>query len=426
MRHAPMELEGAARSSVSLPETRRQADGAGGMRRRTPPPPRAACSKPSWYSSGTRPRRRRPLRVGGGEIPTATGDRANHAANMPLFGAHALGDSGTPPSCPPPAAPSNPPLSEAAALLAQFSPNPRRERADWGLLIELEAGTLVATSMNAMAHPVCVAVINMKGGVGKTTVATLLARRAARLKYKVLAIDLDPQANLSQALMGRRYKIYLTDKSASIVEVFKGFIPPTSASTSPGALAIDKVTIEVEENLLLIPSRFDFSDNLINVVTPDPTMLSGLIANGAQDRDLIVIDCAPTESIFTRAAYHASRYLLVPVRPEFFATIGFPLLNDSLEDFRKHNPTHLIDVAGVIVNNAFYDGGNDGGPEKRRAMDEIKEEAENNEWHIFANQIPFSRGFPKMMRGDFRHVGNASEYTIVCDKILRKIGFDMN
>lgn len=46
--------------------------------------------------------------------------------------------------------------------------------------------------------PICVSVINMKGGVGKTTVATLLSRYAARrLSLNSLAIDLDPQANLS-------------------------------------------------------------------------------------------------------------------------------------------------------------------------------------------------------------------------------------
>ena len=50
--------------------------------------------------------------------------------------------------------------------------------------------------------PICISVINMKGGVGKTTIAALLARYAAlNLKRNVLAIDLDPQANLSQALM---------------------------------------------------------------------------------------------------------------------------------------------------------------------------------------------------------------------------------
>ncbi len=76
--------------------------------------------------------------------------------------------------------------------------------------------------------PVCVSVINMKGGVGKTTIATMLARHATLMSRKVLATDLDPQANLSQALMGgRAYKEFLEHKSPSVVEVFKEYQPPT-------------------------------------------------------------------------------------------------------------------------------------------------------------------------------------------------------
>ncbi len=47
-----------------------------------------------------------------------------------------------------------------------------------------------------------VSLINMKGGVGKTTIASQLAHAADRENYRVLAIDLDPQSNLSQSLMG--------------------------------------------------------------------------------------------------------------------------------------------------------------------------------------------------------------------------------
>ena len=78
---------------------------------------------------------------------------------------------------------------------------------------------------------VCVSVINMKGGVGKTTIAVMLPRYATR-PLKILAIDLDPQANLSQALMGERaYKRLIDDKSPSIVEVFKEYSNPTSFKT---------------------------------------------------------------------------------------------------------------------------------------------------------------------------------------------------
>ena len=264
--------------------------------------------------------------------------------------------------------------------------------------------------MAVAGSPVCISVINMKGGVGKTTIAALLGRHAAqRLGRQVLAIDLDPQANLSQALMGEpSYRQFLNEKSPSIVEVFAGYQPPTSNSPSTSTLSVsDVVRSTSSPKLKVIPSRFDFSNNLVKAVTPDPQRLAWLIANHFQDEDLIIIDCAPTESIFTQAAYHASRYILVPVRPEFFATIGFPLLNDSLDAFRRNNRGHQIDVIGIVINNATYDGVNYGGPEKWTALEEIVAEAAKNGWHIFKNQLRHSRGFPKMMRGDYVWLGNA-------------------
>ncbi|MDE0117682.1 MAG: ParA family protein [bacterium] len=260
---------------------------------------------------------------------------------------------------------------------------------------------------------VTISVINMKGGVGKTTIMALLCQSLAR-SYKVLAIDLDPQANLSQALMGEQgYKWFLDDQSPSVVELFKGYQPPHTAA-SPTSLNADGMARRIPHSrkgeLSVIPSRFDFSDNLIAASKTDEQALARYIANSLNDIDIIFIDCAPTESVLTRAAYHASRYVLVPVRPEYFATIGFPLLNESLQDFRRNNRGHKIDVLGVVINNAFYDGGNDGGPEKGRAMADIRQEASEHGWKIFDNEIPFSRGFPKIMRGDLTWPGNAEKF----------------
>lgn len=287
--------------------------------------------------------------------------------------------------------------------------------------------------------PVCVSVINMKGGVGKTTIAAMLARYSASLQpfrwgystglnLKTLAVDLDPQANLSQSLMGEYgYRGFIESRAPSIVEIFKGYQPPTPSNPSPDPLNVDNVVHSSYghggDRVQVIPSRFDFSDNLIESVKPDPRVLARIIAENFKDKDLVLIDCAPTESVFTRAAYHASRYVLVPVRPEFFATIGFPLLKESLDNFKKGNPTHHIDVIGIIINNAFYDGGNDGGPEKRRAMNEIYEEAGKNGWHIFENELPHSRGFPKLMRGDFDRLRNALDaFPHFAEEFFERIG----
>ena len=277
--------------------------------------------------------------------------------------------------------------------------------------------------------PICVSVINMKGGVGKTTIAAMLARYSASmepfrwsyqptgLNLRTLAVDLDPQANLSQALMGaNRYGQFLDDGSPSIVEVFNGYKPPASP------LDIDNVVRQVSDDLHIIPSRFDFSDNLIGSIATDERVLARLIANSFQDKDLILIDCAPTESIFTRVAYHASHYILVPVKPEFLATIGFPLLEDSLTGFRNRNPSHPLEVIGVVINSSSdYEST----LEQDRALDEIHQQAERNGWHIFSNRLSYSRGFPKLMRGDYSYSGNANlMFRRFADEFFARLGLD--
>ena len=252
--------------------------------------------------------------------------------------------------------------------------------------------------------PFVVSVINMKGGVGKTTIATLLAREARWKSLDTLAIDLDPQANLSQALLGAsRYRQFLNNKSQSVVEVFNGYQAPSSP------LDMDAMVRNLGINLDLIPSRFDFSDNLIQSIGTDERVLSRLIADNFQYKDLILIDCAPTESIFTQVAYHASHHILVPVKLEFLATIGFPLLAESLATFKRRNPVHPLDVLGVVINDTFDYQADGWTPEQRTARTEVYQEAGNNDWYIFKNRLKYSRGFPKMMRGDYSYLGDAPD-----------------
>ena len=271
--------------------------------------------------------------------------------------------------------------------------------------------------------PVCVSVINMKGGVGKTTTVALLGRHAAYNDVRVLAVDLDPQANLSQAYMGQTYRGFLESEEPSVVEIFTGYRPPrTGRGTSERLNPLDVVReVYADGTLSYVPSRFDFSDHLVRALKPDPQVLAHFIADYFQEKDLILIDCPPTESVFTRAAYHASRYVLVPVRPEYFATVGFPMLARSLQSFRRENPSHRIEVIGVVINNGFYHGGNDGGPEKRRAMPEIHEEATKNGWHVFENEILHSRGYPKLMRGDSSWAGNAERFVNFADEFFARL-----
>ena len=145
--------------------------------------------------------------------------------------------------------------------------------------------------MSRTSGPICISVINMKGGVGKTTIAALLARYASRtLGIDVLAVDLDPQANLSQAFMRDGYKRFLKDQDPSIVEIFGGYRPPTSKSAAPNTLDINDVVVRNTRlggpKLQIIPSRFDFSDKLISSIGTNPSILANLIANNFQDTEI--------------------------------------------------------------------------------------------------------------------------------------------
>ena len=78
----------------------------------------------------------------------------------------------------------------------------------------------------------------------------------------------------------------------------------------------------------------------------------------------------------------------------------------------------------VINNSSYHYSGNQGGPERQKAMREIKEEANKNEWYVFKKQIPLSRGFPKMMRGDFSHLGDAPRYRNFASEFFKRLGLE--
>lgn len=129
--------------------------------------------------------------------------------------------------------------------------------------------------------PIVVSIINLKGGVGKTTIVALLARYAASKGLRVLAVDIDPQSNLSQALMTENeYTSFMEHKAPSIVELFNDYNPPSNRQTAPTQIDEEQVVKQVGQNtnFHLIPSRFDFSDSLIASVKPDARALARFIS----------------------------------------------------------------------------------------------------------------------------------------------------
>jgi len=247
---------------------------------------------------------------------------------------------------------------------------------------------------------IVVSLINMKGGVGKSTLATQLAHAADKRNLRTLAIDLDPQANLSQSLMGpQKYVAHLSAKRPTIVNIFEQYVPPTISLPSPSKLKIEDVILEKagywsDSTLDLIPSRLELSNTLKNP-TGKERRLAKALSTVAGNYDLVLIDCAPTESILTEAAYHSSRFALVPVKPEFLATIGLPLLASSIQEFKADNGDHALDICGIVFNHSssYSDG-----PETNASVMEVKQEAAKNGWHVYATRVRYSRSYAKAAR----------------------------
>lgn len=244
-----------------------------------------------------------------------------------------------------------------------------------------------------------VALINMKGGVGKSTLTANLAWEMALSPWhkRVLVIDLDPQFNCSQYLIGAsRMERIISNGQATIWDVFEQLtsVPGRPRRPVPPADAIIDVFASNQNtgSIALMPSRLELSQTLRNPNGKEQ-LLNGAVGQLEDDYDLILIDCAPTESVLTTAAYIAADYILVPVRPEFLSTIGLPLLEESINEFEHRYPGQSPEVLGLVFNAI-----SDYVPEESTSKHEVRGVARQSGWPVFDAEVNFSRSYPKSAR----------------------------
>jgi chromosome partitioning protein len=178
-----------------------------------------------------------------------------------------------------------------------------------------------------------IAVINQKGGVGKTTTTANLAAAAAEAGRRVLLIDLDPQSHLSLY-----FGLEVADEQPVVFDVL-----------TEGASLAD-VVCNVRERLDLAPASIDLAGvELALAATPGREVILREALDKLSDRyDLVLIDCPPSLGVLTVNALVSANEVLIPLQAHFLALQGLGKLLDTVTLVRQRiNPQ--LRVLGVVL-----------------------------------------------------------------------------
>jgi chromosome partitioning protein len=183
-----------------------------------------------------------------------------------------------------------------------------------------------------------IAVVNQKGGVGKTTTAINVAAYIARSGKKVLLVDLDPQGNATSGFGVDKYE---SENSTYNVLVDNVAISNVRHSTS-------------EEKVDILPSNHNLSGAEIDLVGVPKRefILSNALREVADEYDITIIDCPPSLGLLSINGLVAADYVLVPVQTEYYAMEGMGQLVQTIQRIQQSlNPT--LSILGVVL--TMYD-----------------------------------------------------------------------
>ena len=208
-----------------------------------------------------------------------------------------------------------------------------------------------------------IAVVNQKGGVGKTTTTINLTAALTEMGKKVLMCDFDPQANATSGLGVEKRRV-----KHSVYDVIINDTPAREAivSTKFGDV---------------LPSSADLAGAAVELLTMDgPNFrLKNALEAVKGDYDVIFIDCPPSLELLTVNALAAADSILVPVQCEYFALEGLADLMTTLRLIKKRiNPN--LDIFGVLL--TMYDG-------RTNFSNQVAQEVRKHfPGKVFANVIP--------------------------------------
>ncbi len=184
-----------------------------------------------------------------------------------------------------------------------------------------------------------IAIVNQKGGVGKTTSAVNLAAAIGEKGYKVLLADIDPQGNATSGLGINKRDL---DKSAYDAMI--------------NSVPVKDIIIQSEyDNVWVLPSNMALAGAELELVDMDrrESRLKTALAPVKAAFDFIFFDCPPSLGLITLNALCASDTVMVPIQCEYYALEGLSQLMSTVRQVKRlYNP--MIEIEGVLL--TMYDG----------------------------------------------------------------------